>query len=321
MKKLAALTIFSLALAGTNTTAAVIQPSAVTGSELVFEVGLFDNWNFGYTKDLGITLGDFLATQNTSQSWALGPKFAGIFNQTLYDTYLPGETAPNKSSGSWVVPGYASLSWQVFGAQSGATNRVLTTWGKALGSTGVSANKPQGPFANADVINTADTLNTYFGPAFAGTPPQFASTMNERAGHAGATDGDDFITADEWFINGNTNGTPQAYNGLMQLQDPPFKAVDQGLDDGSGDPLLGGPTLTDVVPAYLFTAGAGTNVNPNTGLAALPGTWRIDLDNRWLQYCVNGQCVAPAAVPVPAAVWLFGSALLGIAGMGRRRGA
>jgi hypothetical protein len=42
--------------------------------------------------------------------------------------------------------------------------------------------------------------------------------------------------------------------------------------------------------------------------------WQLDLANNKLVYATN-----PAEVPVPAAAWLFGSALLGLAGAVRRR--
>jgi hypothetical protein len=40
--------------------------------------------------------------------------------------------------------------------------------------------------------------------------------------------------------------------------------------------------------------------------------------------CVNDEAIvdaqiAPSAVPVPAAIWLFGSALVGLIGFGKRR--
>ena len=35
--------------------------------------------------------------------------------------------------------------------------------------------------------------------------------------------------------------------------------------------------------------------------------------------CVSGCSVTPPAVPVPAAVWLFGSGLVGLAGIARRK--
>jgi hypothetical protein len=46
------------------------------------------------------------------------------------------------------------------------------------------------------------------------------------------------------------------------------------------------------------------------------GNWHLDLGAKTLTYNVQ---VAPPAVPVPAAAWLMGSALVGLAGVARRR--
>jgi hypothetical protein len=54
-----------------------------------------------------------------------------------------------------------------------------------------------------------------------------------------------------------------------------------------------------------------------TGFSAkFAGKWHLDLGAKTLTYNVQ---VAPPAVPVPAAAWLMGSALVGLAGVARRR--
>lgn len=60
-----------------------------------------------------------------------------------------------------------------------------------------------------------------------------------------------------------------------------------------------------------WTVGANTSFGPNVKAAF--GTWDLDLASGVLSYA------AVAEVPIPAAAWLFGSALLGLTGAARRR--
>lgn len=75
------------------------------------------------------------------------------------------------------------------------------------------------------------------------------------------------------------------------------------------------------VARLIFTLGTGvTNSVINLSEAALGGTWS-DLSGGPIANNYFGATINPAAVvPVPAAVWLFGSGLLGLVGVARRRG-
>jgi hypothetical protein len=52
--------------------------------------------------------------------------------------------------------------------------------------------------------------------------------------------------------------------------------------------------------------------------AALGGTWS-SYDTGDFTNTYEGAIINPSAVPVPAALWLFGSGLLGLVGVARRR--
>ena len=70
--------------------------------------------------------------------------------------------------------------------------------------------------------------------------------------------------------------------------------------------------------AYVFNL--GTNLGTGALLAKWNGTEDLDLDNFWIG---NGAIshvaiYGTSVVPVPAAVWLFGTALLGFIGFSRR---
>ena len=65
----------------------------------------------------------------------------------------------------------------------------------------------------------------------------------------------------------------------------------------------------DVYTSTAVVSGSGTNAYP--GLAMIDGAFP--------GFNANFNFTAPAAVPVPAAVWLFGSGLLGLVGVARRK--
>jgi len=76
--------------------------------------------------------------------------------------------------------------------------------------------------------------------------------------------------------------------------------TDTVLDaSGSGDTGVGGSPMT---------AGPFKNFNAN-----------FDILSMHIDTCTPDVCPPPPAVPVPAAVWLFGSGLVGLAGIARRR--
>jgi hypothetical protein len=56
----------------------------------------------------------------------------------------------------------------------------------------------------------------------------------------------------------------------------------------------------------------------NLTIDATAGTWAFEIFGNDVAQG-TGAFEAVAAVPVPAAAWLFGSALLGLVGVGRRR--
>ena len=77
-----------------------------------------------------------------------------------------------------------------------------------------------------------------------------------------------------------------------------------------------GPDYDSGAPSLLaFSMGRRLNVTPNEVDFRISGFGGYDHTNEeiWM--------VRPSAVPLPAAVWLFGSGLIGLAGIARRRSA
>jgi hypothetical protein len=81
-----------------------------------------------------------------------------------------------------------------------------------------------------------------------------------------------------------------------------------GQDGGVG--FEGTTTGLGAMAFYSFFADP-TNSYFGGAFTTFPGTWTLTADS--LSY------LAGTAVPLPAAVWLFGSGLLGLAGIGRRK--
>ena len=90
-----------------------------------------------------------------------------------------------------------------------------------------------------------------------------------------------------------------------------------GFPDAGGDPLefLFDVTGGDLAPLYGSLPGGVI-----LSFTDFTGDFTADFDNLINGDPGTGSAVANVApVPVPAAVWLFGSGLLGLAGLGRRR--
>lgn len=68
-----------------------------------------------------------------------------------------------------------------------------------------------------------------------------------------------------------------------------------------------------------------TDFSPPTGFVGTPvldhGDYRITLSSDTLNFALSGNTITVTAVPLPGAVWLFGSALAGLVGLRRRRAA
>ena len=84
-------------------------------------------------------------------------------------------------------------------------------------------------------------------------------------------------------------------------------------------PDVTGPSFGIATLSLQATGGPVSPVLPNITMAA-SGNW-FDLNNVNITSAVvfNGATVTVNAIPVPAAVWLFGSGLLGLVGVARRR--
>lgn len=154
-----------------------------------------------------------------------------------------------------------------------------TVSGPAPATTGITA------YTNADVQQSAGALTSYI------------SNLNNTAGHAGAANGSQLSTSPSDAYSW-ANGMATNWNQLARF-------------DATGSASAGSP-LSFMQLAQTITPGS------RGGGAALPGSSATQSLLGSFTLAANGSLTF-APVPIPAAVWLFGSALMGLVGVARRR--
>lgn len=212
------------------------------------------------------------------------------------------------------------MNWGVLAADSNAGS-LLATYA-AFNDQNVFDPLIPPTVSNAQITASANRLNEAWTPDGTILGGVNAHELNTLPGHAGATNGSQLLKLDD-FLNDPNDVT----SGL--INDPASLAFINGAtnyymgtDTLDGDVVLNPRAeLFELVPMYLFTQSGGTDADATIqGDGTDVGLWYIDFDNNWLVYEFPGSPV-PAPVPVPAAVWLLGSALLGMVGISRRRAA
>ena len=132
----------------------------------------------------------------------------------------------------------------------------------------------------------------------------------------------DLFVGDTGEVTFSLFGIPEGANAAIAL----FGMDDAGLAATIGTPddwtlssggYIYSSVFSNTTQDYLLTFDVGLGATLGTylievKLAGGPGSDWIDLNS----FDVN---VVPSAIPVPAAVWLFGSGLIGLVGVARRR--
>jgi hypothetical protein len=116
----------------------------------------------------------------------------------------------------------------------------------------------------------------------------------------------------DWFLT--NRGNMDANGGAATMADGNFGQWVQGADNANA--LYNSTGMTGETLAFAAFESAGVPNSRNTGVVPdstsysriMPGTWTLSETS--LTY---------SAVPVPAAVWMFASGLIGLAGVARRR--
>ena len=191
--------------------------------------------------------------------------------------------------------------------------------------------------------------------AIAGASAANAATWNVTATADNITANGEILvnyagTWDDSTGNGVFDGTvtPVAYSPVvLNISSQPF-SMDQSTGAGNLSQITGctdsvqgqacagigpafkGPMYNEINFSTLTVPGAG-EINQSTGTPFTPTdgatyTWTVvttgvDANNLLTQseFPLTVTLNAPSAVPLPAAAWLFGSGLIGLAGVARRR--
>jgi hypothetical protein len=110
-----------------------------------------------------------------------------------------------------------------------------------------------------------------------------------------------------------TFGTPGTIgNGAINLAS--FSPITDLLTIGGWQLDLSSMSITDQTASVLTLSGGG--LLTGNGFDATGATWTFSSNSAGTSYSMT---VTASAVPVPAAVWLFGSGLLGLIGIARKK--
>ena len=179
------------------------------------------------------------------------------------------------------------MIWSLNAGDSTLGGASAAQSGHRLWSTVNSVNPAM---TNGEVVQSTGTLNTYI------------SALNLVGTHPTMTNGSSFVTgsADPASFNalaGNYGNVISTFNTAGAVGSSLYAAlISQACTYSTF-----GATCKAFTPAVTTMTGIGTNL----------GQWTLSQAGT-LSYSVS-------AVPVPAAVWLFGSGLVGLVGVARRR--
>lgn len=247
------------------------------------------NGGTSYSRDLGISMQNFGAGAGGTASPGLGGT-----NAPVAGTYAFG-ASPTIAAGNVNSTNNYSLSFSADTLlnNSGLLSAADTVWMiGAVDTTGggnngqrtlTTASGPITGMSNAAANVLDDRGNT------------FIANVNPTGTHASAVNGSSVNTPGDGFAYGGYLGTN--WNAALTVN--ATGAIGQALQFFMVTASSSTSSITVPASVYQFQNANGAS------------TWLLNQDGS-LTY-------AAAAVPLPAAVWLFGSGLLGLVGIARRR--
>jgi hypothetical protein len=208
-----------------------------------------------------------------------------------WSTFAPGSLTPGTTYDFGTIGGTGTNSWSsVFAASVAASNPIdFVVMSASNMTTGAYSFQVTGPSTGLGTVRNSSTQSAAnnIGSALAGLPV-VSGSGNPIVGLTSGDAGNTFFAAigtslgglfTSPAVNGVANGTPIDFFQTTQVSTTP----------------------STIVHPVKYTSGG------------LDDTFTLSAAGD-LQFNVPG-----SAVPLPAAVWLFGSGLLGLIGVGRRR--
>ena len=169
--------------------------------------------------------------------------------------------------------------------------------------------------ANAALINGSVEITGAFVPVDAGYSPV----------GLGAATGIDFtngfVVASAGNLSTLTPGTSATMEDF-QFNPIPFPITLWLAIDINSDPFsfeLQSVTINNQSATNLSLSGTGTISGAPAGFDATPGNWELTANTAEGSSTFSWSSSTVGVVPVPAALWLFGSGLLGLVGIARRK--
>lgn len=297
----------SLALAAANQASAAIADwttSGSTGSAEMFLAVWDSTAQTSYIRDLGVRMNDFMPALGTGTA----------FDKTTNGTNLSATgtlSAPYGGSGSYNIAFAGGLG----DTPSVAAGSVLTPGYKLTFQADPLASSffGGGPLSTSLqwMVGAFDSVGSMGNQTLRGltTSNSTVAGMNQPVANFGTTNGYIQLNNGRGTMTGaiNTNGSATA----ALADGDAYFAKGQGANWGS---YASFSSLANVGSSQQFWYIATSDATPTGAATVKPftgATWKMNTDGS-LVYEV-------AAVPIPAAVWLFASGIVGLVGVARRR--
>ena len=262
-----------------------------------FPLGVVDGWqtgNIGFQPYALSNAEGWCGSVTASHPGALETMAGQVTFDFGFEAYL----APNgPSTGANYVPGAGSM--QI------VQDFVMRSYGELTISTTVAGGGAADLTFNATaVVNNTDPTNVTGGAGSLGTAD--ADFYNKVSFMGGG------IVPDGTWVRVADTGAPMSDANILEVLD---------ADDGHANTVWHGNSFAGY-PFLLRADGIRIMTWADYDLYGTAGAYLVNGSDEIYNYDELGQIVVVqnlSAVPVPAAVWLFGSGLLGLIGVARRR--